>query len=134
MTDASLSESQEMEMEVESHAPYLKVFGALLVLTIIEYFYAMLFQSSFPLLVGGLMFWAVVKASLVGWYFMHLKFEGNWVYGFLVPAGILACVVIFALIPDIALFKPFEENPAEEDTSPVSAVAPLVPGPARSIA
>ena len=47
------------------------------------------------------MFWAVIKASLVGWYFMHLKFEGKWVYFMLVPAGILAMILIFALIPDI---------------------------------
>ena len=30
---------------------------------------------------------------MVGWYFMHLKFEGNWVYGMLVPAGILAMIL-----------------------------------------
>ena len=42
------------------------------------------------------MFWAIIKASLVGWYFMHLKFEGKWVYSMLVPAGILAAVFIFA--------------------------------------
>ena len=27
---------------------------------------------------------------MVGWYFMHLKFEGKWVYAMLIPAGILA--------------------------------------------
>ena len=42
------------ELEIESHAPYLKVWMALLVLTVIEYFYAKMFQSSFALLVGGL--------------------------------------------------------------------------------
>ena len=32
----------------------------------------------------------------MGWYFMHLKFEGNWVYAMLVPAGILAMILSFA--------------------------------------
>ena len=122
MAESHLTESQEME--IESHAPYLRVFAALAVFTAIEYFWAKLFQTSFTVLISGLLFWAVLKASLVGWYFMHLKYEGRWVFGMLVPAGILATVAVLALVPDIAL-KIGEENPAEED---VTAVAPLVPG------
>ncbi len=118
-------------MYVESHAPYIKVFLVLLVFTLIEYFYAMFFSGAFYTLVLGLMFCAVIKAGLVGWYFMHLKFERRWVYFMLVPAGILACVLIFALIPDIA-------NPAiddetginDDDTAAISA--PLDPTVART--
>jgi cytochrome c oxidase subunit IV len=113
------------EMKVESHAPYFKVWTVLLVLTILEYFYASLFQASFYNLVVGLMLMACIKASLVGWYFMHLKFEGKWVYGFLLPAAFLACVVIFALIPDIAM-RMEEESPVIIDDPSVSA-APLLP-------
>ena len=129
MADTNLTADQEMH--VESHAPYLKVFFVLLVFTLIEYFYAMWFKDSFTTLVLGLMTCAVLKAGLVGWFFMHLKFEGNWVYYLLVPAGILACVFIFALIPDIA--NPpgtDDDNPDEDATAAVSA--PLVPGPSRS--
>ncbi|MFO0910527.1 MAG: cytochrome C oxidase subunit IV family protein [Isosphaeraceae bacterium] len=126
MAEPHLTESQEME--IESHAPYLKVWAALAVFTAIEYFWARIFKDSETILILGLLFWAVLKAGLVGWYFMHLKFEGKWVYGFLVPAGFLASVVVFALVPDIAA-KAAEENPAEED---ISAVAPLNPGPARA--
>jgi cytochrome c oxidase subunit 4 len=125
MVETHLTESQEME--VESHAPYLKVWAALAVFTAIEYVWAHVFKDSLTVLIIGLLFWAVLKASLVGWYFMHLKFEGRWVYGFIVPAGILASVIVFALVPDIAN-RISEENPADED---VSAVAPLEPGPAR---
>ena len=111
------------EMVVESHTPYFKVWIALLILTLIEYFYAKAFSNSFATLVLGLMFWAVIKAGLVGWYFMHLKYEGNWVYGFLVPAGILATVLIFGLTPDIALnFS--EENPAEDEPLTASISVP----------
>ena len=52
---------------------------------------------------------------MVGWYFMHLKFEGTWVYAMLVPAGILAIILTCALIPDVAMQPVTEENPDEED-------------------
>jgi cytochrome c oxidase subunit IV len=119
----------DQELEVESHAPYLRVWFALLVFTLIEYFYAKFTQDAFLVLVLGLMFWAIIKASLVGWYFMHLKFEGRWVYYMLIPAGILAAVFIFALYPDMALHPVTEENPPEDEVS-----APLNPGPAVRVA
>jgi cytochrome c oxidase subunit 4 len=121
--------THEQEMEVESHVPtYLRVWGALAVFTAIEYFWAHVFKANFPVLVLGLMFWAVIKASMVGWYFMHLKFEGKWVYGWLIPAGVLASVFVVALIPDIALQPIADESPAEQE----AFSAPLVPGPARA--
>ena len=40
---------------------------------------------------------------MVGWYFMHLKFEGNWVYIMIVPAVILAVMLTMALCPDMVL-------------------------------
>src|SRR5689334_12128879 len=105
------------ELHVESHAPYIKVFAALAVFTAIEYFYAHIFKDAFLVLVLGLMFWAIIKASMVGWYFMHLKFEGKWVYYMLIPAGILAIILTFALMPDVAMQPVIEENPGEEEES-----------------
>ena len=75
----------------------------------------------------GLMFWAVIKASMVGWYFMHLKFEQKWVYYMLVPAAILAAVFIFALTPDIAMQPSSDDEPAEDDAT-TAVMAPLYPG------
>ena len=66
------------------------------------------------MLVLGLLFLALVKAGLVGWFFMHLKFEGNWVYVLVVPACILATIIVFALTPDMVLKPVTEENPDEE--------------------
>lgn len=111
------------------HSPYLKVFFALLVFTLVEYFYAGIFKNSFTTLVLGLMFWAVLKATLVGWYFMHLKFEGKWVYSLLVPAGILGIIFVFALLPDIG-FSPIPDEGTAEDEA--SALAPLDPGIIRA--
>jgi cytochrome c oxidase subunit IV len=114
------SMTRGQELHVESHAPYLKVFAALAVFTAIEYFWAHIFRDTFLVLVLGLLFWAVIKASMVGWYFMHLKFEGTWVYYMLVPAGILAIILTTALIPDLAMQPVTEENPEEEESTPVS--------------
>jgi len=119
----------DQQQHVESHAPYIKVFLALLVFTILEYFYARFSKESFFLLVGGLMVLAVTKAVMVAWYFMHLKFEGRWVYIMLIPAGILACVLIFALYPDIGTQRTGEEiRPDDEDVT-AAPLVPLTPSP-----
>jgi len=100
MADHNLTADQERH--VESHAPYMKVFWALLVFTILEYLYARFLPLGFAPLVAGLMVMAITKAFLVGWYFMHLKFEGRWVYMLLIPACLLAMIVVAGLTPDIA--------------------------------
>ena len=123
MTQTNLTHDQEMH--VESHAPYIKVFLWLAVFTAIEYFYARIFKDSFGTLVLGLMFLAVIKASMVGWFFMHLKFEGRWVYYMLVPAAFLAAVFIFALTPDIAMQPTSDDTPSEDEST--AALAPLHP-------
>lgn len=83
---------------------YLRVFVALLVLTLLEYLYArFLADVSGTVLIGGLMLIAVVKAVLVGLFFMHLLFEGPWKYLMLVPTAFFAAVVVLGLVPDIAL-------------------------------
>ena len=103
------------EHATEAHAPYLKVFAALAVLTAIEYYYASIFKRPFRDPASwGCCCLAVVKAGLVGWYFMHLKFEGNWVYIMIVPAMILATIIVLALCPDMVLKSETEENPGEE--------------------
>lgn len=70
--------------EVEDHhTNYMAVFGALVVLTGIEIAAPMVLYSFFPLLVAVLMVLALAKAGLVGYYFMHLKFEGASIFGWL---------------------------------------------------
>src|SRR4051794_13710552 len=125
MTQTNLTHDQEMY--VESHAPYIKVFLWLAVFTAIEYFYARWQKDAFAPLVLGLMLCAVIKASMVGWFFMHLKFEGRWVYYMLVPAGILAAVFIFAVTPDIGM-QPVTDEGAAEDEGAAAVSAPLDPG------
>lgn len=83
-------------------APYLKVWAALAVFTLVEYIYASIFRDGFGVLVIGLLFWAAIKAGLVGWFFMHLKDEGAWVYLLIGPACLLAVLLVLALYPDVA--------------------------------
>src|SRR6516162_1424851 len=99
----SLSADMAEELEAESHAPYMKVWFILAVLTGVEYFYALIFKDHFGLLVGGLITLALIKASMVGWFFMHLKFEKKWVYILIVPACVMAVFLTLALVPDMAM-------------------------------
>lgn len=118
----------DQQQHVESHAPYMKIFYALLVLTILEYFYAKVFAGSTATLVLGLLLLAGIKAGLVGAYFMHVKFEGKWVYCMIVPACILATILILALMPDIGM-QPIGGGEYEEEVQ----AAPLVPGPEAAL-
>jgi cytochrome c oxidase subunit 4 len=111
------------EHAAEAHAPYLKVWGALAALTLVEYYYAAWFKDVFVILLVGLLFWALIKAGLVGWFFMHLKFEGNWVYMMIVPACVLATIFVLALLPDMALKENADEPIVEETSSVLPAPA-----------
>ena len=105
--------SPSAEAEHTSHVrPTCAIFLALLVLTVAR----VLLRQGLRRLrlracsIGGLMVLAVVKASLVGLFFMHLMFEGRWKYFMLVPTAFLACVAVFALVPDIAIGR---EEPSD---------------------
>ncbi len=131
MTPAEVAQ----EHATESHTPYMTIWAWLAVLTAVEYFYAYIFQElwivPFLVLLLGLLVLALVKAGLVGWFFMHLKFEGMWVYGLIIPACVLAAILVFALMPDVA-YRPLdtEENEEEEAVwvARGSATAFLWPG------
>ncbi len=67
----------------------------------------------------------MIKAGLVGWFFMHLKFEGNWVYIMIVPAFVLATIFVLALSPDMAMQPETDENAGGE----TSFLAPAIERP-----
>jgi cytochrome c oxidase subunit 4 len=128
MTGTNLTHDQEMA--VESHTKqYWRVFWILAFFTVLEYCYASFLHLPFITLVVGLMAMALFKASMVGLHFMHLKFEGKWVYGMLIPAGILAAILTFALAPDVAMQPVTEENPDLEGIEGIES-APIQPGAA----
>lgn len=85
-------------------APIGKVFVALLMLTVLEYLYAMTasrLELAFLLLVAGLLAMALTKAVLVAMYFMHVKYEGRWVYFLIVPSLLMATIVVAGAYPDV---------------------------------
>ena len=104
------------ELFVESHAHYVRIWAILGVLTGVEYVYALVFKDHFAVLVLGLVSLALVKASMVGWFFMHLKFERKWVYILIIPACVMAAFLTLALCPDMAMKPAVEENPGEEES------------------
>jgi cytochrome c oxidase subunit 4 len=111
----------DQQQHVESHVPYFSVGVVLFIFTVIEYCYASFLPGlSFFTLVLGLMVLAMTKASMVAWFFMHLKFEGNWVYFLLVPAGFLVLVFLTFLYPDIGAQKSaWPEEEEEVMTAPL---------------
>jgi cytochrome c oxidase subunit 4 len=125
MVESHVSSPGEVaEEHAESpHVRYLLVWVALLVFTLIEYFYAALLKDVFVILLLGLLLWAAIKAGMVGWYFMHLKFEGAWVYLVIIPAFVLATILVLALSPDVAM------RPAEEESEATTWSAPREPAP-----
>ncbi len=104
------------ELTVESHAPYMRIWAILAILTGVEYFYALIFKDHFAILVLGLVSLALVKACMVGWYFMHLKFERKWVYILIIPACVMAVFLTLALCPDMAMKPTDEETTGQEES------------------
>jgi cytochrome c oxidase subunit IV len=85
---------------------YLVVGLALSVFTIVSFVVNGLVKSEklaihagFAIILGV----AIVKATLVGAYFMHLKFDWRMIYFMLIPVFILATMMMIVLLPDIVL-------------------------------
>jgi len=63
-------------MATEHKRPnYMTIFWILFVLTVVEVAYSVLLDLPKFAMIGGLVGFAVIKASLVALFFMHLKFE-----------------------------------------------------------
>ena len=83
---------------------FIKVFGALLVFTLVSFLTNQFVGAKSAALnfaiIGAV---AVVKAVLVVVFFMHLKIDWRKVFMFLIPICILAPMMIIVLWPDIVL-------------------------------
>src|SRR5215203_4215615 len=83
------------------HVNYVKIFFALVILTIVTVAIAFKRFDSEAVNVMLALLVASVKASLVAMYFMHLKFEGKLIYFISIVPLILCVILVCALIPDI---------------------------------
>lgn len=87
-----------MESEAQQkHPPYMAVWAALAVITLMEVLYAFLDIPKVYLAVG-LIVMAVWKALLVALYYMHLRFEPRrlWVLA-ASPLPLVAILIVFVL-------------------------------------
>jgi len=95
---------------------YMAVFYSLAVLTALEI--GVVYMRFLPLLIMGLalIILALVKAFLVGMYFMHLKFEKRTLGIIALTPLILCTLLIIALLPDLTGTR------RKSDTTPVAQV------------
>jgi cytochrome c oxidase subunit 4 len=105
MSEGQVLSPAEVEEEhaAESHSPYFKIWLLLVAVLFIEYLSAIALNSFAVPLVVALFVWVAIQTSTMGWWFMHLKFEGRWVYGLLIAAAVLSLIVVLALVPDIGM-------------------------------
>ncbi len=93
-----------MERTGEAQRPYMKVFGALAIITLIEVIIAFL-PIAKVLIVIFLVALATTKAMLVAMYFMHLKYDRRILTLIACSPLILAAILTLALLPDIAFHR-----------------------------
>ena len=93
--------SDETAVETEHKQPnYAGVFWALLVLTIFEIIVANIHFLAKPIIVVLLVFLALVKASLVALFYMHLKFEKFVIYFIVIFPLFLAVILTVSVVLD----------------------------------
>jgi cytochrome c oxidase subunit IV len=81
---------------------YIAVFLALCVLTAITYAVDQILAGTITAFTVILLI-AVVKASLVILFFMHLKYDWGKLYFLIIPVVILGAMMMVVLLPDIVL-------------------------------
>lgn len=105
----------------DHHGPdvktYMVIFGALVVFTALSFLFNWLANrgvithtTSFLAILTV----AVIKATLVAMFFMHLKFDWGRVYFIVIPVMVLCVMMMIILLPDIVLGW-------TEETGPTSA-------------
>lgn len=80
---------------------YLIVFGALAVCTGLSFLVNVAFPPPHLTGAGIIMVVAVIKATLVGMIFMHLKWDWSRLYFLIVPSFILGTMMMIVLLPDL---------------------------------
>lgn len=83
--------------------PYLVVFGALCVFTAVSFAVNAIFGLGSIPGMSIIVVVAVIKATLVATYFMHLRWDWGRVFFMIIPCLILATMMVVVLLPDIVL-------------------------------
>jgi cytochrome c oxidase subunit 4 len=93
---------------VEAHVgptfnTYLAVFGALAIFTLLSFLVNLIFGQHNYSGAAIILVVAVCKATLVGMYFMHLKFDWPKLYFIVFPLLILTVMMLVILLPDFVV-------------------------------
>jgi caa(3)-type oxidase subunit IV len=96
-----MSESHEHAHHGPDVALYFKVFGALAICTALSFVVNLGYPPPNTTGASIIMGIAVLKAALVGYIFMHLKWDWKNLYFLIVPLFILGAMMMFVLMPDI---------------------------------
>lgn len=84
-------------MSENKHPNYMAIFWILLVVTVLEVGYSVVFEKApKAILIGGLVGLAAFKALLVALYFMHLKFERKSL-GIIVASTLILGVILVSV-------------------------------------
>ena len=82
---------------------YLVVFGALAIFTAVSFGVNAVTRDSPHVGAAIILLVAVVKATLVGMFFMHLKFDWSKLYFLVFPVLILTTMLLIVLLPDFVI-------------------------------
>lgn len=93
------------------HVNYIAIFLALVVLTAITVGVYFLHPTSDLVKILLALLIASVKAILVAYFFMHLKFEGKLIYTIFIVPLLLCVLLVVALIPDVLRGPLFNNRP-----------------------
>jgi cytochrome c oxidase subunit 4 len=86
-----------------TRATYLQVFQWLAIFTVIEL--ALSFVPINEIKIPGLVFFAVLKASLVVMFYMHLRYD-RWVYTVILLTGVFFALLVGRFLPLMLLARP----------------------------
>ncbi len=93
------------------HVNYYAIFASLVVLTAITVGVYFLHPTSELVKILLALLIASVKAILVAYFFMHLKFEGKLIYTIFIVPLLLCVLLVVALIPDVLRGPLFNNRP-----------------------
>ena len=99
-TEAVDSSGESHEAHENHDKLYYWIFAWLTLWTLLELGWAKWFVDKSTVLIIGLSLMAGIKASLVGLYYMHLKWETKPIWFVIVFPIVLCVVMVIGLLPD----------------------------------
>jgi caa(3)-type oxidase subunit IV len=107
MTDSHAHAADHHAHGPATTRPFIIVFAALCVFTAVSFVVNVFVRDGYLAAQTGfviILAVAVVKSLCVATYFMHLKWDWNRLYFIIIPALVLAPMLVFALLPDLVIY------------------------------